>query len=356
MAACWLGAVLSMPAWAAPDTSLGSAERTAVVQKLSGLLRQKYVFPDVAENVAAAIEKKDASGGYAGADSAPALGKALSDDLQTLGNDRHFVALFDPKFREKPAGAPALPSAEQFAEQRQDMAQMGYGIQKVERLPGNVGYIELRGFGPTEIVTPAYTAAMSLLAGSNALIVDLRRNGGGSPDSVAYFMSHFFPMGDQRHLNDFYDRPTGETQQSWTLPSVGVRYDKPVYVLVSPRTFSGGEECAYDFQAQKRGTVVGEVTGGGSNPVTRFSLGQGIVAAIPTARAINPVTKTNWEHIGVKPDLAVPAAQALQAAHVAALRSLVQGAKEPQEKEFLQRSLSLAEKGEREPAIYTMRR
>jgi C-terminal processing protease CtpA/Prc len=248
-----------------------------------------------------------------------------------------------------------VPSAAELAEQREDMARLAYGIGKIERLPGNVGYMEVRGFGPAEMVAPAFTAAMSLLAGSNALIIDLRRNGGGSPDSVAYLMSHFFPLGDQRHLNDIYDRPTNDTQQFWTLPSVGVRYDKPVYVLTSPRTFSGGEECAYDFQTQKRATLVGEATGGGANPGGRFSLGHGIVVNIPTGRAINPITKTSWEHTGVKPDIAVPAAQALQTAHVAILRDLLKTAKDPEEREHLQRALALTEKGESEPPVYTMR-
>lgn len=98
---------------------------------------------------------------------------------------------------------------------------------------------------------------VELVAGTDALILDLRRNGGGSPDSVAYLMSHFFPLGDSRHLVDFYDRPTDTTRQVWTVPTVPQRYDKPVYVLTSARTFSGGEDCAYGFQAQKRGTVVG---------------------------------------------------------------------------------------------------
>lgn len=168
-------------------------------------------------------------------------------------------------------------------------------------------------------------------------------------------MSHFFPLGDQRHLIDMYNRPTGTTQQFWTVPTVAQRYDKPVYVLTSARTFSGGEDCAYDFQVQKRGTLVGETTGGGSNPVRWFSVGHGIVVAIPTSRAINFVTKTNWEHVGVKPDIAVPAAQALQTAHVAILRSLVSSAKADNERTKLQRVLAMAEKGEVEKPVYTLR-
>jgi C-terminal processing protease CtpA/Prc len=128
-----------------------------------------------------------------------------------------------------------------------------------------------------------------------------------------------------------------------------------VYVLTSARTFSGGEECAYDFQTQKRATLVGETTGGGANPVRPFNVGHGIVVAIPTGRAINPITKSSWEHVGVKPDIAVPAAQALQTAHATILRSLVASAKDDNEHAKLQRLLAMVEKGEEEKPVYTLR-
>lgn len=242
-----------------------------------------------------------------------------------------------------------------MAETRDRTARQGYGIEKIERLPGNVGYIELRGFGATEFVGPAYAAALSLMEGTDALILDLRRNGGGSPDSVAYLMSHFFPVGDRRHLIDIYHRASDTTQQIWTVPTAAQRYDKPVYVLTSARTFSGGEDCAYDFQVHKRGTLVGETTGGGSNPVGWFGVGHDIVVAIPVSRTTNAVTKTNWEHVGVKPDVAVPAAQALQTAYAAILRTQVSSAKDDDERAKLQRLLAMVEKGESEKPIYTLR-
>lgn len=276
-------------------------------------------------------------------------------DLREFSGDKHFGVRLDERFREPSSAGDDVPSRAEMEEVRDRTVRRGFDIEKIERLPGNVGYIELRGFGPTEFVGPAYTAAMSLMAGTDALILDLRRNGGGSPVSVAYLMSHFFPLGDMRHLNDIYNRQTDTTWQSWTVTTVAQRYDKPVYVLTSARTFSGGEECAYDFQTQKRGTLVGETTGGGSNPVNWFSLGHGIVAAIPTGRAINPVTKTNWEHVGVKPDIAVPAAQALQTAHAAILRNLVSSAKDDSERTKLQRLLAMVEKGETEKPVYTLR-
>jgi hypothetical protein len=349
-----LGTILSFSALAAEDTPLNASDRAAIVQTLAAKINANYIDPAVAKRVGSAIVKKNAAGAYASAASVQAFRTALATDLRELSGDKHFGTSVNDSFRES-SGAAYLPSAAEMNEAHEWVKRQGYGIEKVERLPGNIGYLDLRFFGSTEFAGPAYTAAMALMAGTDALILDLRRNGGGSPDSVAYLMSHFFPLGDRRHLVDFYNRPTDTTRQIWLVPTVGQRYDKPVYVLTSARTFSGGEDCAYDFQAQKRGTLVGETTGGGSNPVGWFSVGQGIVVAIPTSRATNFVTKTNWEHVGVKPEIAVPAAQALQTAHAAILRTLVSAAKEDKERTNLQRLLAMVEKGEEEKPDFTLR-
>ena len=349
-----LSALLSLSAFAAENTPLDASGRAAVVQTLAAKMNANYIEPAVAEQAGKAIARKNAEGGYASVASAQAFSAVLAQDLREFSGDLHFGTFVDESFRER-SGTAALPTRARMDEVREQAARQGYGIEKMERLPGNVGYIDLRGFGPTEFVGPAYTAAMSLMSGTDALILDLRRNGGGNPASVAYLMSHFFPFGDERHLIDMYSRPTGTTRQFWTVKTVGQRYDKPVYVLTSARTFSAGEDCAYDFQTQKRGTLVGETTGGGSNPVSWFSVGHGIVVAIPTARTTNVVTKTNWEHVGVKPDIATPAAQALQTAHAAILRTLVSSAKDDNERAELQRLLTMVEKGESDKPVYTLR-
>jgi hypothetical protein len=341
-----LGFLVSVPAFAAKDTPLNASARAAVLQTLATEMNANYIEPAVAKRVASAIIKKNADGGYASTTSAQAFSAALAKDLRELSGDLHFNAKFDEGSGER--GSAADDRAVQAV-------RSGYGIEKLERLPGNVGYIELRNFGPTDLVGPAYTKAMALLAGADALIIDLRRNGGGSPASVAYLMSHFFPFGDKRHLNSIYHRRSNTTREFWTVASVTERYRKPVYVLTSARTGSGGEECAYDFQTQKRATLVGETTAGAANPVSLFSVGHGIVVKIPDARSINPITKTSWERVGVKPDIAVPAAQALQTAHVAILRELVSAAKDDEERTKLQGLLAMVEKGETEKPIYVLR-
>ena len=349
-----LSMLLSIPALAADAAPLSESDRAAIVQTLVAKINANYIDPEVAERVGRVIASKQAKGGYASATSAQALSEALAKDLREVSGDKHFGATVAEGFREFSSTSDA-PSRAKIEERRELSARRGYEIQKIERLPGNVGYIELRAFGGPEYVGQAYTSAMQLMTGTDALILDLRRNGGGSPASVAYLMSHFFPLGDRRHLIDIYNRPENTTQQYWTVPTVAQRYDKPVYVLTSARTFSGGEDFAYGMQAQKRGTLIGEITGGGSNPIGWYSVGNDIAVSIPTSRTTNFITKTNWEHVGVKPDIAVPAAQALQTAHVAILRNLVSSAKDDNERKELQRLLTMAEKGETEKPVYTLR-
>lgn len=344
---------LSLGAQDAP-TPLTALQRKAVVESLSQSLKTKYVFPEIAENVGKALLAKAAKGGYAAATTTQAFAEALSTDLREFGKDGHFRVRFDPEFKNQEDDDKA-PTQEEVAQAKQQAARRAFGIAKVEQLPGNVGYLDVRGFGPTEFVGPAFSAAISLLSGTEAMILDLRLNGGGSPESVAYLVSHFFGQGDSRHLNSIYNRPHDFTRQFWTNPSVGPRYTNPVYVLTSARTFSGGEECAYDFQTQKRATLVGETTGGGANPGGPVALGEGLVAFIPTGKAINPITHTNWEHVGVKPDVAVPAADALRTAHIAILKSVLDKEKDAAYRKRLEGLIAKAEKGEVDTPTYTRR-
>ncbi|MFC0679528.1 S41 family peptidase [Lysobacter korlensis] len=328
-----------------------AAERQAVVARLAEQLQAKYVFPDAAKTLAATLRAREAAGAYAGTNDAEAFSKALAKDMRAFGKDGHFDVIYAPGFKPRPAGQ--KPSAAEYEAMRREIVRDGYGIDSIARLPGNVGYLELRGFGPAELVGEALSAAMTVLSGTDALILDLRRNGGGDPGAVAYLMSHFFEKGDQRHLNDLYSRASNSTRQYWTHPAVEPRYTRPVYVLTSARTFSGGEECAYNFQTQKRGVTVGESTGGGSNPGDMYALGSDFAAFIPDGRAINPVTKTNWEHVGVKPDIAVPAADARRTAHVAILRDLIKASADADEKSELQQVLAKVEAGKEDAPVYS---
>ncbi|HVG30540.1 MAG TPA: S41 family peptidase, partial [Pyrinomonadaceae bacterium] len=207
------------------------------------------------------------------------------------------------------------------AEERRELSWMNHGFNRVERLRGNVGYIEFNGFMDAEAGAEAVAAAMNFVANTDALIIDLRKNGGGNPEMVALVCSYLFGP-EPVHLNDLYWREGNRTQEFWTRKEVaGRRYlNKDVYVLTSKRTFSGAEEFSYNLKNLKRATIVGETTGGGAHPGGGVRVNEHFMMFVPRGRAISPVTKTNWEGTGVKPDVEVPAEQALTVAHLAALR------------------------------------
>jgi C-terminal processing protease CtpA/Prc len=189
-------------------------------------------------------------------------------------------------------------------------------MRRVERLEGNIALLEV---GPV-IGHPAHAgdamaAALSLVADADALVLDARGCRGGSPDGVALLCSHLFGE-EPVHLCDLESREEG-LRQFWTQSQVpGRRYgvSKPVVVLVSGETFSGGEELAFDLQELGRATVVGETTRGGAHPRVGLAVHPELELTLPVARSVSPRTGANWEGCGVRPDVPVAAEEALQVA------------------------------------------
>jgi retinol-binding protein 3 len=257
--------------------------------------------------------------------------------LQEVSKDKHLRVLFNAEgFPER-----RTPTTEERERMRAAERRGNYGFQRVERLDGNVGYIELRGFSGSPDAGPTAVAAMNFAAGTDALMFDLRANGGGSPAMIGLLSSYLFD--DVVHLNDFYIRERDEHRQFWTSPHVqGQRYGstKPVYILTSQRTFSAAEEFTYNLKNLKRAIVVGETTGGGAHPggVRRITDHFGIW--VPNGRAINPITQTNWEGTGIEPDIKVPSADALKAAHLDALQKLRTAATDSRHQQELDRAIA----------------
>ena len=291
---------------AAPGAArLDAAARQAVVTALAAALRDRYVFPDVGEQAAAKLEAALAAGEYDSLDHA-AFAARLHSDVAAIAHDKHLnIGWQGGPPPGPPPGAGPMPRADA-------------GVVRADKLAGGIAYIEVIGFPPPPAFKPALDRAMAGLAGSKALIIDVRRNGGGAPPAVAYLVSYLLAADQRVHINDIVMRTpgTGEftRQSAYSEPTPVSFAGIPVTVLTSGRTFSGGEEFAYDVKALKLATLVGELTGGGANPTGPVPLGNGFQASIPFGRPENPVTGTNWEGHGVDPDVAVPAADALRVA------------------------------------------
>ena len=318
--------------------AIDAATRQQVLDGAIEHMRRGSIFEDVAEKMAAALRAHAKAGAYDAITSGADFATVLTTHLQEVSKDKHLRILYNPAGI---TGAQQPTTDEDRVRRAAAERRNNYGLHRVERLDGNVGYIELRGFSGSQEAGGAVTAAMNLLANTDALVFDLRRNGGGSPVTIGFISSYLF---DKRvHLNDFYVRETGRRQSFHTSETVdGRRYgeSKPVYILTSNRTFSAAEEFTYNLKHLKRAVIVGETTGGGAHPggVRRITDHFGIW--LPSGRAINPVTGTNWEGVGIAPDLAVDPADALRAAHLDALRKKRASATDPEHRNELDRAIA----------------
>lgn len=303
---------------------LSAADQAKIIQQLKRALSEKYVFPQVAEQLNQMLDDKLKRGAYRSQKDSIQFARTLTDHLQRVSNDKHLAVRFD------------LPEPDQQVElDREDLEKIDFvetyaneenlGIKRIGRLSGNIGYIDLRIFGLMQFAGPAIANAIQSLSNSDALIIDLRENLGGSPETVMFFASYFLPP--RTRLNDIYDRRVDKTTQTWSLsqtPTPSYDSKKKVYLLTSHITFSAAEDFAYTLQTLKRCTIIGEVTAGGAHPTMKVHLSNQIAAFIPYGRSVNPITKTNWEGVGVLPEIKVDKTQAFKTAYSQALRELAE--------------------------------
>jgi hypothetical protein len=300
---------------------IDAATRVRVIDGAIAALDEYYVYPEVAKKMEADLRQREKNGEYNAVTDADAFADLLTNQLQAVSHDKHLHVNFSPQVL--PKGEPGEhPSPEQEAQMRARIQRDNCAFEKVEHLASNIGYVKFNAFLDPDICAPTAIAAMNFLANVDAIIFDLRDNGGGDPKMVAFIATYLFD--DATHLNDLYNRHENNTTQYWTLPYVpGKRLaGKPAFVLTSKRTFSGAEEFSYDLKSQKRATIIGETTGGGAHPVSGHRIDDHFMIGVPYARAVNPITKTNWEGTGVEPDVKVPADQALDVAEKMAAQKI----------------------------------
>ncbi len=306
-----------------------------VIQTLSKKLIAYYVSPEIAEEICTCLQAYLGDGAYEDIIEGELLAFALTTHIQEVSHDKHLQVRWYAEPLPVHEGS-MLSNRERVDEMKQRAKLENYGIFKVERLPGNVGYIDIRYFYRTSLGSgETIVAAMNFLANMNAVIVDLRKCKGGNPSTVALTSSYFFDK-DPIHLNSLYWRENDVTEQYWTLPYVpGIRIvDQPIYILTSKDTFSAGEEFSYNLQTRQRATLVGETTAGGAHPGSPYRLHPHFEVFIPNGRAINPITGRNWEGVGVQPDISIIQDQALKVAYRMALKSIIERINEPISKPF----------------------
>lgn len=335
-------ALAQMPEQA--DLTIDAATRTKVIDGVLKRLNDSYVFPETAKKMETSIRERVSNKEYDQITSAKAFATKLTEDLQAVSKDKHLRVRYSNNVIPE-RGPRREPTAEEREQEKRELTWMNHGFSKVERLPGNIGYLEFLNFMDPDLAADTVAAAMNFVNGTDALIIDMRQNGGGSPAMVALVCSYLFGP-EPVHLNDLYWREGNRTDEFWTKKEVaGKRYlNKDVYVLTSKRTFSGAEEFTYNLKNLKRATIIGETTGGGAHPGGGFRIDDHFGMFVPTGRAISPITKTNWEGTGVTPDVLVPADQALLTAQVMALKKTVTALPNPELKARVQGQIDKLEK------------
>ena len=315
------------------DAPVDAAARSAVIEALAARLDSGYVVPEAGQSAARELRGTAAAGAYDNFKAARPFAEKVTLDLRAATKDKHLALYYDP------APAPASGAAAMAPRARE---RFNYGFNKLESLPGNVGYLEIGSFASTDEASKETASTfLSALANFDSIILDLRRNGGGNTPMAAFVASYFLGPKPIR-FSTIYWRDENRTVDVMTSEVVAGRrsLDRDLFLLVGPSTFSAAEDFSYSLQQLKRATLVGETTAGGAH------MGKGLqrlsplfTAFIPIGRSINPVTNTNWEGVGVKPDVVVPVDEALTEAHRRAILKLLEREKDQGWRDYLRRVL-----------------
>lgn len=283
------------------------------IKILSVLINDFYVYPDVAKATEEHLMNQFEKGHFDQFNTNETFAEALTISVQEINKDKHMKVFNQPPY-EAPAQTPERIIEEKLYNLKR-RKEYNRGFNNVKVLDGNIGYIDLRGFTYFQEGKEFADAYMKLIANTDAVIIDLSQNGGGDPEMVKYLCSYFFEGGV--HLNSLYFREGDKTIDFYTEEEVDGRkmIDVPLFVITGEKTFSGAEEFSYNMQTQKRATLVGQTTGGGANPGGTRPINEFLSVFIPTGKAINPITKTNWEGTGVVPEVKTSANKAMSEAH-----------------------------------------
>jgi hypothetical protein len=327
----------------ATPAPLDAARRRAVVDTLSARLIRHYVDADTGLLIAARLRARLTSGAYDAITSPGRFAEALTVDLRSVNGDRHLNVTYNPEQRGLVPGPdgirmgtlpPTLPTT--FSSVPDAVRRTNYALGRLDVLPGNVGYIDIRGFSGAANVVPAVKAALEYLQGTDAIIFDLRRNGGGSPFSVNAIISHFTTADTVASLT-VRNRSANQTFTRYTYANVpGPRRPTvPLYVLTSGATASAGEDFTFVLKNMKRATIVGGTTAGAGHNNANLDVGEGFNASISFTRVVDPKTGAEWERVGVTPDVPVDQTKALDVAHGLALRTIAAGETDPRRRRVL---------------------
>jgi hypothetical protein len=309
-------------------TTITEKQKAQVIDGALARVRETYVESADIPKIEAEIRTSAKKGEYRAAATPEAFARQLAEDLRKASGDPHFRVEYVPgEIGPLPTGMKRGPeTAEQHADPQHQARLRGEaitrnnGFARVEHLEGNVGLVVMTSVPPTESIVDTVAAAMSFLRNTSALIVDLRTVRGGDPEGVNHVLSYF--VEGRIHTYDFVGRKPEDTVQYFTDTTLrGPRYaaDKPVFVLTSAQTFSGGEAMADALRTWRHAKIVGERTKGGAVAALPMKAADHFVVGVPFMKTVNRVTGKNWNGVGIEPDVTVAAEKAQETAYLEAL-------------------------------------
>jgi hypothetical protein len=311
---------------------MSEEEKENVVEIICELVKSNYVYPEEGERISTQIMTNFKCGKYSTISYPEDFARRLDSDLIETSGDKHLGLVCDPdRVKEiRTQGNSDCVTKEMAEEERK----RNFGFRELRIMGGNIGYLDLRIFFQPKYAGATAVTAMNFLSNCEAIIIDLRNNGGGWGEMVALLISYFLNNNEIVHLTTNYSRPKDKYDQSWTLPYVPGKTmpEIPLFILTSKSTFSAAEEFCYCLKHLERATLIGETTRGGAHPVDEKIVDDRFILILPEQRSINPKTGSNWEGVGVEPHVVVPAQEAFDAAHIRALETLYSRSRDENDK------------------------
>lgn len=306
------------------NEQLTKQEKLSTLQVTQNLIKERYIDENVALKTVKYLQDNLQNGRYDTLENAAEFAQKLSEDLVFISNDKHFRFLYDPAWVSDSKNAKTKSEQDELL--NRDLLKWkkdNFGFKEIKILDGNIGYLNLTGFKNPKYAGKTADAAIAFMSNSDAIIIDLRDNGGGFSTMVQLLASYFFD-GEPIQMGDSYSRETGKHTQDWTLPHTGgIRLpDIPLYILISKESFSAAEGFAYFMKNRKRAILIGEKTGGAAQPIERVVVSNKFYIWLPTQKPVDPITNTNWEGTGVSPDIKCSSKLALYTAQQEALKNL----------------------------------
>lgn len=255
-----------------------------LINEIQEKISTDYVIEHIAKRIADSLQIKN----YSSFDE-KTFPRELNRDLRKWSGDKHFEFSF---------------STELFSNNEVKRLQ-NYGFRKVEILKGNIGYLRLTYFEYPSKAKEIAESSMGFLANTDAIIIDLRENNGGSKAMVQLILSYFF-SGESIHLYSIYGRNEqyfhGYSEASISGKSLS---DKPLYILQNHRTFSAAELFAFILKDKDRATLIGQKTAGGGHTVKRIEIGSCYEMYLPVGHIVSPDNEKDWEKTGIEPDIMI---------------------------------------------------